>query len=666
ISTFSSMGMDGRALEMHNSGTTHQERAISTHAFSDLTHVSPLLFIYLLKECYVCGTCKATAKFRALQQQVHQMLYNSPRPGPAIFVVHCLYVLPIFESHCEGFSHLIISSLRRYLKTGTTKEDLLKAKLMAAHLFLDIVGGYVIHDERVLIKVLEAYDIRLTDIQKVMCNSDLTNHSGLVAAEAFVGRYILDLIESQSYMTAVSLLEHFSIRKSGESFLFKMMESKEYRAAEKWAAYMGKPMLCTLVQEYIDKQLLEHAYEIIKKNNLKEEFPEVYHKGKESSLKKLAEKGCWDVAETRTNNDKQLLEYLVYLAMEAGYFEKVDELCNRYSLKGFTNVKGMVALPFGLVIYVAFWMLEECDIMDCLLEILHYFVLYLEISVSKPDASLLHSNYLNFNKMDIEDIIWVDEVHGLLDATSYIEECKVVGIDCEWRPNYEKGSKPNKVSIMQIASEKRAYIFDLIKLFEDMPDILDNCLIRILHSPRILKLGYNFQCDVKQLALSYGDLKCFKQYEMLLDIQNVFKEPSGGLSGLAKKILGAGLNKTRRNSNWEQRPLTQNQLEYAALDAVVLIHIFSHVRDHSPPAGVSDGHSRIEWKSHIVSTNIENSINVLFTHPPPPQMHEHTSALANTYQSIDVSHMDNTKRTKRDCSSKKQCDGRTEEPSKLK
>ncbi|KAK3036748.1 hypothetical protein RJ639_029713 [Escallonia herrerae] len=444
---------------------------------------------------------------------------------------------------------------------------------MAAHLFLDIVGGYVIHEERVLIKVLEAYDIRLTDIQKVMCNSDLPNHSGLVTAEAFVGRYILDLIESQSYMTAVSLLEHFSIRKSGESFLFKMMESKEYRAAEKWAAYMGKPMLCTLVQEYIDKHLLEHAYEIIKKNNLKEEFPEV-------SLKKLAEKGCWDVAETRTNNDKQLLEYLVYLAMEAGYFEKVDELCNRYSLK-------------------------------------------------EPDASLLHSNYLNFNKMDIEDIIWVDEVHGLHDATSYIEECKVVGIDCEWRPNYEKGSKPNKVSIMQIASEKRAYIFDLIKLFEDMPDILDNCLIRILHSPRILKLGYNFQCDVKQLALSYGDLKCFKQYEMLLDIQNVFKEPSGGLSGLAKKILGAGLNKTRRNSNWEQRPLTQNQLEYAALDAVVLIHIFSHVRNHSPPAGVSDGHSRIEWKSHIVS------------------------------------HMDNIKRTKRDCSSKKHCDGRTEEPSKL-
>lgn len=113
--------------------------------------------------------------------------------------------------------------------------------------------------------------------------------------------------------------------------------------------------------------------------------------------------------------------------------------------------------------------------------------------------------------------------------------------------------------------------------------------------------GYNFQCDVKQLAHSYGELKCFKHFDMLLDIQNVFKEPRGGLSGLAEKILGTGLNKTRRNSNWEQRPLSHYQLEYAALDAAVLLHIFRHVGNHSQPAGSPDGHAKIEWKSHIVS-----------------------------------------------------------------
>lgn len=81
----------------------------------------------------------------------------------------------------------------------------------------------------------------------------------------------------------------------------------------------------------------------------------------------------------------------------------------------------------------------------------------------------------------------------------------------------------------------------------------------------------------------------------------MFKDPRGGLSGLAEKILGASLNKTRRNSNWEQRPLSQNQLEYAALDAAVLIQIFYRVCDHSHTADALDEHNKIEWKSYIVS-----------------------------------------------------------------
>lgn len=552
------MGLDGKFVELQHEDGTHQGRAICLHAYSDLSCVSPVVFLYLLKECYAYGTCKATKKFRALQQQVHQVLYNSPQPGPAVFVAHCLYVLPILEEYSEGFSHLVISALRRFLKVGTTSEDLLEAKSLAARLFLFIVGGSITHDERVLIKMLEVFEISMINIENSMCNAELNSSGSLELARTFVDKYIFKLIESESYMTAVTLLEHFSIRQSGESFLMKMMQNKDYRAADKWATFMGKPMLCILVQEYSERKLLKHAYDIIKKNNLRKEFPEIYHKCKESSLKKLAEKGCWEVAEAKTNGDKQFLEYLVYLAMEAGYPEKVDELCDRYSLEGFINFK-------------------------------------------EPETSLTQNRYLQLNELDLEDIIWVDEVNGLRSATCHIEECKVVGIDCEWKPNYEKGSKPNKVSIMQIASEKMVFIIDLIKLFEDVPDILDNCLTRILHAPRILKLGYNFQCDVNQLAHSYGELTCFKHYEMLLDIQNVFKEPRGGLSGLAMKILGAGLNKTRRNSNWEQRPLTRNQLEYAALDAAVLIHIFRHVRSTSQPASVPEGTAKIEWKSHIVS-----------------------------------------------------------------
>ena len=201
-----------------------------------------------------------------------------PRPGPAVFVARCLYLLPIFESHCEGFSHLMIAALRRFLKTGTTQEDLLEAKLLATQLFIIAVRGNKLHDDRILVKILEVFNIKFTDIKEVLFHSELKNDT---STKAFIEEYISKLLESQSYMAAVTLLEQLSISHSRESFLHTMLESKEYRAAEKWATFMGKPMLCVLIREYVDRKLVKQAYELIKKNNLREEFPEVYKMGKE-------------------------------------------------------------------------------------------------------------------------------------------------------------------------------------------------------------------------------------------------------------------------------------------------------------------------------------------------------------------------------------------------
>ncbi|KAF8098282.1 hypothetical protein N665_0269s0008 [Sinapis alba] len=539
------MGLDPEEAE--SPGT------LCLHAFSDLTHVSPLVFLYLLKECYLHGSCKATKKFQALQHRVHQVLANNPKPGPSTFIVHCLNVLPVFGVYGEGFSHLVISALRRYFKSSSApacQEDVASARMLAARLFLAIVGGYVSYDEKVMLNTLKLFDVGLTTIDEALLSS---REEG--SASAFLEEYISDLIKSKSFMTAVSLLEHFSFSFPGETFLQQMVEDKDFQAAEKWATFMGRPSLCILVQEYGSRNMLKQAYNVMMKNNLQHDFPDLCYKCKESALKDLAEKACWDVAERKAKGDRQLLEYLVYLAMEAGYYEKVDELCERYSLEG---------LP----------------------------------KLQEAEVDFVNKCFLHLNDLAVEEVVWVDEVNGLRQATSFLEGCKVVGLDCEWKPNYMKGSKPNKVSIMQIGSDSKIFILDLIKLYDDASEILDTCLSQLLQSYSTLKLGYNFQCDIKQLALSYGDLKCFKRYDMLLDIQNVFKEPCGGLSGLTKKILGVGLNKTRRNSDWEQRPLTQNQLEYAALDAAVLIHIFRHVRDHPPHDSSSE---TVQWKSHIVS-----------------------------------------------------------------
>lgn len=212
------------------------------------------------------------------------MLHNNPKPGPSTFVVQCLYVSTLFEDHSQGFSHLVLSSLRRFLKRATVSEDSLKVKDLAAHLFLDIVRGQVYHDNNIIVKVVEVFDVKLANIEKVMYRLKAQNNSTCGTAKEIVEQYIFELIESQLYMTAVTLIEHLSIHQSGQSFLLSMIQSNQFKAAEKWAIYMGKPALCMLVEEYIQRNRLRDAYETIKKNNLQQDFPDLYQSFEERQL----------------------------------------------------------------------------------------------------------------------------------------------------------------------------------------------------------------------------------------------------------------------------------------------------------------------------------------------------------------------------------------------
>ena len=59
------------------------------------------------------------------------------------------------------------------------------------------------------------------------------------------------------------------------------------------------------------------------------------------------------------------------------------------------------------------------------------------------------------------------------------------------------------------------------------------------------------------------------------DLQRQMRGKHGqlGLSVAAVRLLGAPLDKTEQCSTWGQRPLRTAQLEYAALDAAVLIDL---------------------------------------------------------------------------------------------
>lgn len=193
-------------------------------------------------------------------------------------MVQCLYILPLLGyPYTEGFSHLLISSYH-CLQTKVNLPNSSESKRIASQLFLNILNHLVPHEERILIKLMEAFDLKLKEIAEVICSSSEVNDGHIDSAKTYLGHYIYKLIESQSYMTAVKLLEHFSICESDDSslsFLDKFIQDNQFKEAEKWATLMGKPMIRLLIQKYIRMNKPKNAFDMIKANNLKQEFSDV-------------------------------------------------------------------------------------------------------------------------------------------------------------------------------------------------------------------------------------------------------------------------------------------------------------------------------------------------------------------------------------------------------
>lgn len=175
---------------------------------------------------------------------------------------------------------MLMSSLRHLKSVESVQKDFFDAKHLAARLVLGILASVVHHEERILVKLLETFDIELRDMAHVLYGSELGDED-LVKATGHLKQYVQCLMKSESYVTAVTLITRFSIQCCDESFLIKLIESNQFKAAEKWAAFMGKEMICLIIQKYLDLRMIKSANDLVKQYDLTEEFPDVNYLYKE-------------------------------------------------------------------------------------------------------------------------------------------------------------------------------------------------------------------------------------------------------------------------------------------------------------------------------------------------------------------------------------------------
>lgn len=204
-----------------------------------------------------------------------------------------------------------------------------------------------------------------------------------------------------------------------------------------------------------------------------------------------------------------------------------------------------------------------------------------------------------------------DEYLKLLDSSpmDHVPKRLYVGVDCEWRPQ-RSSEDDHPVALLQIAIAEEVFLIDLLKLLSleyvhakqsdesnatesfvvadpEAISELDAALSRLFGYDSSLMLGFGLHGDLKKLHHSYPMMKSFQQFPRCLDISqlmvfmknsNFSSHKSGrGLSKLSLEILGRLIDKSQQCSPWHERPLTMAQIEYASLDAVILLRIFDQL-----------------------------------------------------------------------------------------
>ncbi|XP_015921044.1 exonuclease mut-7 homolog isoform X2 [Parasteatoda tepidariorum] len=135
----------------------------------------------------------------------------------------------------------------------------------------------------------------------------------------------------------------------------------------------------------------------------------------------------------------------------------------------------------------------------------------------------------------------------------------------------------------------------------------DKLMDDVFSNQKIIKLGCNLLTDIQMIVNNNrGSKDRLLRFTHILDmaiffekLQEVYpvemsteeniKHPIG-LSQLCKVILGKPLSKEERLCDWEKRPLSDSQLEYAALDAHCLLQIFDEIKNVSSEKNMNFNH----------------------------------------------------------------------------
>ena len=186
-----------------------------------------------------------------------------------------------------------------------------------------------------------------------------------------------------------------------------------------------------------------------------------------------------------------------------------------------------------------------------------------------------------FKNLNHQNIVVIENIEQYKTIEEELKAAIFLGFDSESKPTFRVGEVSTGPHLIQFATEHKAYLFHVnsstLKFLQP-----------ILSNPQQIKVGFGLKND-KHIFHKKGI-----ELESCVDLAKGFSHfgftQQMGVQKAVALLFGQYLSKSKKvgTSNWAQKPLTLQQISYAAADAYAALLVFLELRKQNLlPAHIS-------------------------------------------------------------------------------
>ncbi|MEG0482688.1 MAG: 3'-5' exonuclease [Acinetobacter sp.] len=175
-----------------------------------------------------------------------------------------------------------------------------------------------------------------------------------------------------------------------------------------------------------------------------------------------------------------------------------------------------------------------------------------------------------FQNLSLENVVVINSLQQCKNIEYALKTASILGFDTESKPTFTKGEVQTGPHLIQLATDKKAYLFQV------SAEILD-FLKPVFENKDQIKVGFGLKNDAHLFRKKGIELN------NIIELSKSFSSfglnnPVGIKNAMALLFqIHFPKSKSISTSNWARRSLTQQQIEYAAADAYAPVLIFKEL-----------------------------------------------------------------------------------------